>query len=140
MRISTKTRYGVRLMLNLALAYGKGPKFLNEIEAISEKYLGHIVAVLKSAGLITSFRGAKGGYALSRNPAKISLREIVEPLEGDMSIIERHGTGDGKISQRVSNTVWAELSNVIQKTLESHNLEDLTRMCSEEYNLIMYNI
>ena len=85
MRTSTRSRYGVRLMLELALSHGKGPIFLKDIarrQEISDKYLSQIIIPLKSAGLVSSHRGAHGGYVLQREPARITIREIVEVLEG----------------------------------------------------------
>ena len=76
MKLSTKGRYGSRLMLELALHYGEGPILLKDIaqtEEISEKYLGHLIPVLKVAGLINSTRGAHGGYTLARAPEQIRL-------------------------------------------------------------------
>jgi Rrf2 family protein len=78
-------------MLDLALKHGKGPIFLKEVsrsQEISEKYLGQIVMPLKAAGLVKSFRGAHGGYTLQRDPDKITVREIVATLEGDLNLVE----------------------------------------------------
>ena len=80
MNISTRTRYGTRLMLELGLNYGKEPLLLREIAAsqeISEKYLSQIIIPLKAAGLVNSFRGARGGYILAKPPKQITLNDIV---------------------------------------------------------------
>ncbi len=80
MKLSTRARYGTRLMLKLALRYGKGPVFLKDIaraEEISEKYLSQIIIPLKGAGLVRAFRGAHGGYTLARAPDRIKLKDIV---------------------------------------------------------------
>ncbi|HKK82935.1 MAG TPA: Rrf2 family transcriptional regulator, partial [Atribacterota bacterium] len=72
MRLSTRSRYGVRLMLELALNYNTGYTFLKNIakkEDISEKYLSHLVIPLKASGLIVSSRGAHGGYGLAKDPS-----------------------------------------------------------------------
>ena len=84
MRLSTKGRYGTRLMLDLALHYGEGLVFLKDIakrEEISVGYLEHLIPPLKSAGLIKSSRGAHGGYSLAKEPSEINLREIVQVFE-----------------------------------------------------------
>ena len=90
-RISTKGRYGTRLMLELALNYGNGTMLLKEVaqsQDISVGYLEQIIPNLKAAGLINSSRGAHGGYELARPPEEINLKEIVEALEGPLSLIE----------------------------------------------------
>jgi Rrf2 family cysteine metabolism transcriptional repressor len=82
MRISTRARYGVRFMIELAVRQDKGPVYLKDIARagqMSEKYLSQLVLPLRSAGLVNTFRGAKGGYVLGKNvseiPWPISLRQ-----------------------------------------------------------------
>ena len=91
MKMSTRARYGLRLMVDLAVKDGKGPILLKDVsrsQEISEKYLSQIIIPLKTAGLVKSFRGAHGGYTLQRDPAKINLLEVVSALEGDLSLVE----------------------------------------------------
>ncbi len=86
MKISTRVRYGMRLMLELALHDNQGPIFLKDIarkQDISEKYLSQIIIPLRTAGLVKSFRGAHGGYELQREPEAITLRQVMEALEGE---------------------------------------------------------
>ena len=83
MRLNTKVRYGARAMLELALHYQEGPASLSQIAAaqeISEKYLELLFASLRSAGLVHSQRGARGGYTLARPPEQITLRDIFGAL------------------------------------------------------------
>ena len=90
MKLSTHGRYGMRVMLTLAVHYDRGPMYLKDIaeaEEISEKYLSLLVIPLRQAGLIHSIRGAYGGYTLAKAPSQINLGEIVEVLEGD-SIVD----------------------------------------------------
>jgi Rrf2 family protein len=90
MKLSTRARYGMRVMLTLAVHYDRGPMYLKDIaeaEEISEKYLSLLVIPLRQAGLIHSIRGAYGGYSLAKDPSQINLGEIVEVLEGD-SIVD----------------------------------------------------
>jgi len=85
MKLSTKGRYGVRLMLDLAAHYGERPVLLKEIsqrEDISEKYLWHLITPLKSAGLIHATRGAHGGYELAKAPSEITVKDVFEVVEG----------------------------------------------------------
>ena len=94
MKITTKGRYGVRAALELALGYGSGPVMVREIaekQDISERYLEHILNRLRTAGLLRSTRGAKGGYELSRPPAEITVGDIVRTLEGPLDIVSCTG-------------------------------------------------
>jgi Rrf2 family transcriptional regulator, cysteine metabolism repressor len=91
MKLSTKTRYGIRAMLELALNYKRKPLSIKEIaknQEISKKYLEHLLILLKTAGLVGSTRGAGGGYALTRPPSEIRLSQIVQVLEGSLSLVD----------------------------------------------------
>lgn len=130
MKLSTRTRYGVRMMLALAAREGEGPVFLKEIarsEDISEKYLSQIIIPLKAKGLLAAFRGAHGGYILGRPASEIRLREIVEPLEGDLRLVEC--VGNPKTCRRsarcVTREVWEGMSSRLLEYLDSLTLEDL---------------
>ena len=88
LQMSTRSRYGVRLMVALALRYGDGISLLRDVarqEGISEKYLGQIIIPLKAAGLVLSQRGAHGGYSLARPPEDITVRDVVEAIEGSIA-------------------------------------------------------
>ena len=91
MKISTKGRYGFRILLHLALHGSKDhPVNLREIadeQALSEKYIGRLIIELRKAGIVKSVRGAGGGYILNRDPQKLTLLEIVEVMEGKISIL-----------------------------------------------------
>ena len=103
MKLSTRSRYGVRLMIALAAAGGDKSVFLKDIAAsedISEKYLSLIVIPLRAAGLIRSIRGARGGYVLAREPKDISLCDIVEAVEGETCLV--NCVKDPDICQRAS--------------------------------------
>ncbi|MHB1346420.1 MAG: RrF2 family transcriptional regulator [Candidatus Humimicrobiaceae bacterium] len=133
MRISTRTRYGMRLMVNLALNFGNGYAFLKDIaknEGISEKYLSLIVIPLKAAGMLATIRGVHGGYILSKHPSKISVKEIVEVLEGDLSLVECSKDDKYCIKAKncVTHDIWSELSEKITDFLNSFNLEDVAKL------------
>ena len=90
-RLTTKTRYGTRAMLYLALRYDEGPTSSKEIavdQQLSVKYLERLLGQLLGAGLVRSVRGAQGGYMLARPPDQINLREIFGVLEGDDGLVE----------------------------------------------------
>jgi Rrf2 family protein len=132
MRISTRARYGLRLMLDLALKFGKGPIFLKEVsrsQEISEKYLGQIIMPLKAAGLVKSFRGAHGGYTLQREPEKITVREIVATLEGDLNLVEcvANPSSCERYAGCVTQEVWCQISRAVSDTLEGITLADLVQ-------------
>lgn len=132
MLISTRSRYGLKLMYDLALKFGEQPVFLKDIASahdISEKYLSKLVIPLRGVGLISSFRGAHGGYALAREPRAITIREIVQVLEGEIS--PAAGTRARKkgepLDTHPTERVWALLDTTVYDTLESVTLESLVQ-------------
>ena len=130
MRLSTRSRYGVRLMLHLAESNRKEPIYLKDIansEEISEKYLSQLMIPLRAKGLVTTFRGVHGGYLLGKPASEISIRDIVEPLEGDLSLVDCVGNSDicYKTDVCASRELWNELSSVIIDFLDKYTLEDL---------------
>ena len=139
MRVSKRTRYGVRLMLELSLQYGKKPLSINqiaELEGISAKFLGQIIIPLKGAGLIQSTRGAQGGYELTRSPREISVLEVFRVLEGDCLLTgcAEDAGSCARSGACVARDVWKDLADVIEKRLQERNFCDLaerTRVISE---------
>ena len=136
-KLSTRTRYGVRLMLDLAQKHGSGPVLLKDIakeEDLSEKYLSLIVMPLKASGLLKALRGASGGYTLSREPSEITLKEIVESLEGKIFLVDcdpdpKSCTRSGVCATR---DVWQVIATKITGELESMTLADLVRTSREK--------
>lgn len=130
MRLSTRARYGTRLMLELALNFEKGTVFLKDIaerEEISEKYLSHLVIPLRASGLISSSRGAHGGYRLAKSPSQITLKEIVQTLEGGISFVEcvKNPSVCPRVSKCATRGIWEKLDKKISDALSSVNLADL---------------
>lgn len=130
MRLSTRARYGTRLMLELALNFDKGTIFLKVIakeEEISEKYLSHLVIPLKASGLISSSRGVHGGYRLAKPPTQITLKEIVQTLEGSISFVEcvKNPSVCSRVSKCATRSIWEKLDEKISDELSSVTLEDL---------------
>jgi Rrf2 family protein len=130
MKLSTKGRYGVRLMLDLALHYGQGTVFLRDVakrQEISEKYLWQLTGPLKAARLIRSTRGPHGGYALAKPPQDINLREIVNILEGPLCIVDC--VDDPGLCDRAlachARRIWSIISMRILDVLESTTLQDM---------------
>jgi Rrf2 family protein len=130
MKLSTRSRYGARLMFELALNYGKEPVLLRNIaknQNISEKYLSKIIIPLKAAGFVNSLRGAHGGYVLAKAPANISIKEIVELLEGDITPVEcvKNSSLCKQASVCPTRDVWCKLNNQISETLKNISLEEI---------------
>ncbi|HOT43927.1 MAG TPA: Rrf2 family transcriptional regulator [Spirochaetota bacterium] len=130
MKLSTRSRYGVRLMLALGISEKKDPVFLKDIaraEEISEKYLSQLIIPLKAMGLVTAYRGAHGGYILARDPARITLREIIEPLEGEMSLVDCVSSPEvcGRASECATRDVWSHMSVLLLEFLNTFTLADL---------------
>ena len=91
MKLSTRTRYGMRALLELALAHKAAPlqiKVIAERQNISNKYLEQLVAMLKTAGLVRSIRGPHGGYLLAAPPQDIKLSDVFRTLEGPVLTVE----------------------------------------------------
>jgi len=130
MKLSTRGRYGVRLMLDLALHQGEGPVLLREIakrQEISEKYLWQLINPLKAAGMINSQRGAHGGYVLAKKPAEINLQQILSVLEGSLCMVDcvENPAGCDRAPGCVTRDVWTEASKGILDTLEAMTLEKM---------------
>ena len=145
MKLSTKGRYGARLMLDLALHYEEGLILLKDIakrQEISEKYLWQLIPPLKNAGLINSTRGAHGGYMLAKPPAQITLKEIVVTLEGPMCLVEcvDNPSVCSRADTCVSRDLWHEVSEKILQTLESVTLEYMVEKQKQKSEAFTYVI
>ena len=130
MKLSTRSRYGTRMMADLAKHYDKGPVQIGSIakrQDVSVKYLEQLIIPLKKSGFIISIRGSKGGHMLSRPPDEITVGEIVRVLEGGIDLtgcIQEAGLCERSNSCLVRK-VWEEASNAIYKTLYSKYLTDI---------------
>lgn len=130
MKISTKGRYGLRIMLDLAQNDGDTPRMIADIcktQGLSPKYVGRLILKLRNAGMIASVRGAKGGYKIKRMPKHITLLEIIETMEGPLSIVDC--VACPKKCKRAegcaAREIWEELNEKIRKDLESMTLQDV---------------
>jgi len=146
MKLSTKGRYGVRLMLDLALHEGKGPVLLRDIaqrQEISEKYLWQLINPLKAAGMIKSLRGAHGGYMLGQKATDINLKQILTILEGSLCLVDcvDNPTSCDRAPTCISRDVWASATKGFHDILTSMTLE---KMVEEHFkkanNFTGYNI
>ena len=137
-QLSTKGRYGTRLMFQLALNYGNGPMLLKNIakkEDLSTKYLEHIIPLLKSANFINSTRGAHGGYSLAKPPEEIDLKQLVGVLEGDIAPVDCVDSPDicDRSDRCVAREVWSILEDSINETLGDITLKDMVDRYQKEY-------
>ena len=137
MKLSTRGRYGVRLMLELALHYGEGPILLKDIaerQGISEKYLWQLINPLKTTGLVNSLRGAHGGYVLGKPPEAISLKAILQILEGPLCLVDC--VDNPSLCERapscISRDIWGEASKNMQQTLEDTTLAAMVERQKEK--------
>lgn len=132
-RLSTKGRYGTRLMLNLAQNYNNGKdaiilKNVSDEENISIRYLEQIIIPLKISKLVKSVRGAGGGYFLARRPSQIKLSDILNSLEGTTCLVECVEDDDycKRTDECATHEVWKEASMMLNDYFESLTLQDLT--------------
>lgn len=129
MKFSTKTRYGLRAVLEIA-RNGDCPLKRKEIAAIqevSDSYLENILIVLKSNRIIETIRGANGGYVLSRSPSQITVMEIVEALEGPLDLVECTFSPSvcRKSDQCITRSIWKELADSWRSILGNKTIADL---------------
>ncbi|MFK2824466.1 Rrf2 family transcriptional regulator [Bacillus sp. B190/17] len=125
MRISTKGKYGLTIMIELAKRHGEGPTSLRVIASthnLSEHYLEQLIAPLRNSGLVRSIRGAYGGYVLGREPETITSGDIIRVLEGPITLVE--GIEEEEPAKR---ELWIRISDAIKNVLENTTLDDLAK-------------
>jgi Rrf2 family transcriptional regulator, cysteine metabolism repressor len=133
MKMSTRGRYGLRAMLDLARHFGERAVLMSDVarrEDLSRKYLHALLTSLRSAGLVRSVRGAGGGFVLTRHPAEIRLNEVVNALEGPLSLVPcvANQRRCRKAGQCTARRVWQQLSTAVESMLNSITLQDLLIM------------
>lgn len=132
MRISTKGRYGLRAVLDLALhSDGSQVPLLNiaQRQNISTNYLEQVISLLRKEGVVNSVKGAQGGYILAEKPEKITIGRILRALEGDLKVVEDEPAPDdseaGKAKASIRKCVWDKINTGIDKIVDSITLQDL---------------
>ncbi len=139
MILSTKGRYGLKMMYEFALNYGAGPMSLKEVAAkqqLSETYLEQLIAHLKKAGLVTSVRGAQGGYELIRKPEEITVGEIIRVLEGPLAPSDCILDSEPECARAdycVTRLIWEKIMDSINNVIDSITLKD---MVNDYYELM----
>jgi Rrf2 family transcriptional regulator, cysteine metabolism repressor len=139
MKLSTKGKYGVRAVFEIARNYGKGPisiKGIAERQGISFSYLEQILHKLGKAGLIESVRGPAGGYLLARKPSDLTIGDIVRVLEGPIALSHCLEPGESadcyQADDCVAKMVWAKVGAKIEEALDSISFHDLLQQRQKE--------
>ena len=132
MKLSTRTRYGMRAIIELAQHEGKRPLQLKAIadrQDISVKYLEQLMSLLRSAGFVRSVRGSKGGYILARSAGEIALSDIFRCLEGSVTTTECTENQDycKRSADCVARELWTQVEGAIHQVLDSLTLQDMVR-------------
>lgn len=146
MKLSTKGRYGVKAMLDLAIHNSEGQialKNIAERQNISENYLEQLFAILRKAGLVKSIRGAQGGYILANEPENITVGSILRALEGSLApvdcVIENDPVKCGRGDICVTKFIWEKIRDRVNEVVDSITLKDLVEDYIKANNKEQYN-
>lgn len=135
MKLSTKGRYGVTLMVELAMYYGEGPislKSVAERQSLSEHYLEQLIAPLRNAGYVKSVRGAYGGYTFTKSPDQLTVGDIIRVLEGPITLVDEP---DPEFPE-----LWEEVRLAITKVLDATTIQDLVDRKRSKGDSVMFYI
>ena len=137
MKISTKGRYALRLMLDLAIQPGDSAVPLRDVaerQELSDKYLEQIVTQLARGGLVRSVRGAGGGYLLTRTPEEYTVGEILRQLEGNLAPVSCVSGGSccGRADRCVTLEVWQQIQDAVDGVVDNITLADLVKRYHEK--------
>ncbi len=130
MKISTKGRYGLRILLDLALHDSETPRLIRDIassQQISEKYISRLIIDLRRAGMVRSIRGAKGGFRIAKKPETITLLDVVEVMEGPLSIVDcvRFPEKCNRTANCATREIWNKLNSEIRESMSRITLADI---------------
>ncbi len=130
MKLSTKSRYGTRAMMDIAFHSNKGSCMLKDIaqrQDVSPKYLDHILSSLRKAGLIKNTRGKDGGYSLIRSASEITMKDIINAVEGSLAPVEcvDNSTLCTKTNMCSTRDVWVKMKEAMEDVLEATTLANL---------------
>ncbi|KAA0549293.1 Rrf2 family transcriptional regulator [Bacillus sp. BGMRC 2118] len=137
MKISTKGRYGLTIMIELAKQHGNGPVSLKSIAQsyeLSEHYLEQLISPLRNAGLVKSIRGAYGGYLLGEEPANITAGDVISVLEGPINPVEVLDE-----EEPAKRDLWIRIRDAVREVLDNTTLEDLANY-EDDQNAYMFYI
>ncbi|HEY5560523.1 MAG TPA: Rrf2 family transcriptional regulator [Clostridiaceae bacterium] len=147
MKLSTKGRYGVKAMVDLAIHYGEPSisiKCISERQNISDYYLEQLFSPLRKANLIKSIRGAQGGYSLSKPPAEIKIIDIMEVLEGPIEVSECLDNNNcNNIDCCSTRLLWGKIKDSIDNVMDNITLKDMVddydKMCKKKLEGVKNN-
>lgn len=130
MKLSVRTRYAVRLLLDLAAHEGNAPRSASQMSAstdVPEHYIAQVLTPLRAAGIVRSVRGASGGHTLLKDAADITLGDIYRATEGDVTLTEccADPSRCPRAAECPTRGVWLRVSRTLEKTLDSYTLQDL---------------
>ena len=138
MKISTKGRYALRLMLDLAIYNTGEPVSLKDVarrQQISEKYLEQIISVLNKAGFVRSVRGAQGGYMLTKEPAEYTVGSVLRLTEGDLTPVSCVGMDSVDCDRRdgcVTVRIWEQLNEAVNNVVDNITVADMVMWQKEQ--------
>lgn len=130
MKMSTRGRYGLRVMLELAINYGKTPVVAESIarsQEISENYIHMLVKSLKDSGLLVACRGPNGGYMLAKPPAQITVLEIINAMEGKTAVVDciENKSSCSRSGSCIARSIWVRVNLAIDTSLEKITLGEI---------------
>lgn len=143
MKISTKGRYGLRALIDLAInvdCEAVSIKAISERQDISERYLEQIFSLLRKSGIIVGRKGAQGGYVLGKNINELTILDILKILEGDNIFIDINDKEDNELEEFINKNLWREINSKIEIYFSSITLEDLVDEYKKSKNNIIYYI
>lgn len=143
MKISTKGRYGLRALIDLAINIDSEAisiKAISERQNISERYLEQIFSLLRKAGIIVGRKGAQGGYVLGKNINELTILEILKVLEGDSIFIDINDKEENEVEEFINKNLWREINSKIENYFSSITLEDLVDEYRKSKDNIIYYI
>ncbi|PHV72305.1 Rrf2 family transcriptional regulator [Sporanaerobium hydrogeniformans] len=144
MKISTKARYGLRALVDLAIHSGGEQVALQHIakrQELSIHYLEQVFSLLKKTGVVKSVKGAQGGYILAKAPCAITIGDILRAIEGEMAIVEEENFLDAatpiqrNMQQCIQQNVWDKVTESVCNVIDHMTLEDLMK----DYELLTMN-
>lgn len=143
MKISTKGRYGLRALIDLAInmeSENVSIKAISERQSISERYLEQIFSLLRKAGIILGRKGAQGGYILGKEPKDLPIIDILKVLEGDSIFIDINDKEENDLEIFINKNLWKDINLIIRDYFTSITLEDLVDNYKKSKDNIIYYI
>ena len=143
MKISTKGRYGLRALIDLAVnmdCENISIKAISERQNISERYLEQIFSLLRKAGVIVGRKGAQGGYSFGKEITELTILEILKILEGDNIFIDINEKEENELEDFVNKNLWKDINSIIENYFKSITLEDLVDNYKKSNDTLIYYI